>query len=72
MEQNGIPLRTRDTGPDAQGFGCEDTHEATTASLTPKQLAALPYLVAAPNLSKALELAEIGLTTLYSWMTGKR
>ena len=39
-----------------------------TASLTDKQLQALPYLVAAPSLSEAAKLAEVGRTTLYRWM----
>ncbi|MDA1349178.1 MAG: hypothetical protein O3A47_10015 [Chloroflexi bacterium] len=37
-------------------------------TLSPKQIAALPYIVAAPNLSRAAELAEIGRSTLHRWM----
>ena len=42
------------------------TDEAS--GLTDRQLAALPYLVAAPALSEAATLANIGRTTLYRWM----
>ena len=37
-------------------------------NLSPKQIAALPYIVAAPNLSRVAELAEIGRSTLHRWM----
>ena len=38
------------------------------AVLTDKQLQALPYMAAAPSLSEAAKLAEVGRTTLYRWM----
>ena len=39
-----------------------------TTSLTDRQLAALPYLVASPSLSEGTSLANVGRTTLYRWM----
>ena len=39
-----------------------------STSLTDRQLAALPYLVAAPSLSEGAYLANVGRTTLYRWM----
>ena len=39
------------------------------SDLTPRQLAALPYLVAAPTLAQGARLARIGRTTLYRWMS---
>ena len=45
------------------------TDEPTDATgLTDKQLAALPYIVAAPTLAEGARLATIGRTTLYRWM----
>ena len=46
------------------------THDDTTesTSLTPRQLATLPYLVASPSVSEAATLAKIGRKTLYRWM----
>ena len=37
-------------------------------TLSPRQIAALPYIIAAPTLSEGARLAEIGRTTLYRWM----
>ncbi len=37
-------------------------------TLSPRQIAALPYIIAAPSLSEAARLTEIGRTTLYRWM----
>lgn len=39
-----------------------------TASLTDKQLQALPYIVTSPSVSEAAKLAEVARSTLYRWM----
>ena len=39
-----------------------------TAPLTDRQLRALPYLVAAPNISEGARLSQVGLRTLYRWI----
>ena len=52
-------------------FGLEQvTHDDTTesTSLTPRQLATLPYLIASPSVSEAAALAKIGRKTLCRWM----
>jgi hypothetical protein len=43
-----------------------DNHDGT--ALPDKQLAALPYLIAAPSLAEGARLADIGRSTLYRWM----
>ena len=40
-------------------------------ALTESQLAALPYLVAAPTMAEGARLAEIGRSTLYRWMNDR-
>ncbi len=37
--------------------------------LTPRQIAALPYLVASPSLSDGARFADIGRATLYRWLS---
>ena len=37
-------------------------------ALTPRQVAALPYLVATPSIEEGARLAHIGRATLYRWM----
>ena len=37
-------------------------------ALTPRQVAALPYLVATPSIEEGARLADIGRRTLYRWM----
>ena len=66
MRQNETPLHRRETDGDASSQ--PGPIEATPSTLRPKQIAALPYIVAAPNLSRGAELAEIGRATLYRWM----
>ena len=51
-------------------MGQNGTEESTT--LSDRQLAALPYLVASPSLSQGARLADIGRTTLYRWMEDDR
>ena len=46
-----------------------ETHfSETEIDLTDKQLAALPYLAAAPTMAEGARLADIGRATLYRWM----
>lgn len=40
-----------------------------STTLTDRQLGALPYLVAAPSVSEGARRAEVGLRTLYRWMS---
>jgi len=49
---------------------CELVQNETSgeSGLTVNQLQALPYIVAAPSLSEAAKLAEVGRTTLYRWL----
>ena len=47
-----------------------ETPDAT--SLTEKQLAALPYLVASPSLTQGAHLASISRATLWRWMNDDR
>ena len=37
-------------------------------ALTPRQVAALPYLVATPTIAEGARLADVGRRTLYRWM----
>ena len=37
-------------------------------ALTPRQVAALPYLVATPSIAEGSRLAHVGRTTLFRWM----
>lgn len=37
-------------------------------TLSPRQIASLPYIIPAPTLAEGARLAEIGRTTLYRWM----
>ena len=70
MEQD----RTPQQNADDQGHLTDQTPDSTedsaddTAALTPRQLAALPYLVASPTISQGARLARVGSTTLYRWM----
>ena len=50
----------------------EQNETTEETSLTEKQLAALPYLLAAPSLSEGARLADVGRTTLYRWMNDDR
>ena len=46
----------------------EQNGTQNTTSLSERQLAALPYLVASPSISEGAGLADVGRTTLYRWM----
>ena len=54
------PATERDTA------GHHGTDE--TDGLSPRQLAALPYLLASPTMAGAARMANIGRATLYRWM----
>jgi hypothetical protein len=44
------------------------THGNGTTALSDRQLAALPYLLAAPSVAEGARLADVGRTTLWRWM----
>ena len=50
-------------GPNGAGSQGEEEF-----GLSRRQLAALPYLIAAPTLSEGARLAQIGRTTLHRWI----
>ena len=40
-----------------------------TTTLSEKQLRALPYLVECPSISEGARIAQVGLRTLFRWLT---
>ena len=60
------PVHNLASDTERDTFGHHETDE--TGGLSRRQLAALPYLVAAPTMADAARMTSIGRATLYRWM----
>jgi len=68
MTQNDQEFPTLGLDPATAQDAMEHNGADFTHGLTPRQIAALPYLVVAPTMAEGARMARIGRTTLYRWI----